>query len=540
MTRLLVWAFLLLTASFSLGTLYRLSAPGGSSWQDLEERRPIHQLPEWRKETKAKRAFFSGIEPYVCDRAMWRAPLLTLKTYINYAMGQALNPGLLVVGREGWLFFGNAMDQNMDKFMGRDTLSTEELSARMAYFTQLHQYLQDNAGIPLFLGVVPGKASVYPEYVPVRFPVQGRTLYDQALEQPLPCVQFDLRGLFHEAKKHTDRNLYDYNDSHWNDFGAYLAYREIIRHVHSVVPAEPIVITDDQFQTVVDCYGELLDFLGKGVRPMRPRQELHPGILSADLDKQKSNDLLTWEKCPPLSNANTVGDPFTLVRNPRKKGRLLVIGDSFTVHLSKFLNETFGAILYTHYGPSPVAVSELVTYLRPDAVLFIAGERKIDYVRYRMVMPAGADVKWTTCSSPEMRDFRSMIRNTNMINALEVDQDQLRATCSGDDGFFVFDYPANWTEVAQARISLTVTAQKRETLQLFYTTARENQFSERQAAIVETRPGTFQYAFALDEPDLTGIFRLDLGYSAGSYILQDLEVCLKLKTSQTQPQGALQ
>lgn len=532
-TTILVLAFALGTLSFTFGTLYHVYERDAFQWQELAERRPVNTLPAWTFQEGDMRRFFSSLEPYLCDRAAWRTPLLVLKTRLSYAMGQSLNPHMLVVGRDGWLFFGNAMDRNMDKYMGRVQFTPESWDARTQYFTALSHYLDTLGGIPFILAVVPGKANVYPEFLPGRFPVKDRPLYDQAMAMKLPGAHLDLKSVFAEAKKQSDWPLYYQCDSHWNDYGAYVAYREIMNLLMPALRVEPIPFPDDYFELVTDHYGEQLDFLGKGIRLVHTRPEIRKGVLSTDLDKKSSDDLITWKQLPPDSDANTVRDPFTRILNPRKKGRLLVIGDSFTVHLSKYLSETFGEVVYTHYKQdNHVPVSALVSLFHPDAVLFVTGERKIDDVRYLMIEPEGAHVQWTDCASPELEQFKAMIRSTHMLEAPAIERDGLRLTCDGPDGYFAFEYPANWREVEQVRICVTLTAEQEDILQLFYATARAHQFSEQQSIRRSLLPGTHRYTFILDKPDLTGRFRLDLGTTPGQYVLSNPEICIKTTTNQ--------
>ena len=89
-------------------------------------------------------------------------------------------------------------------------------------------------GIPYLFVVAPSKHDVYPEFMPDRL---NRVRDDSRLDQlmayieaffPAPPVDIlDLRPTLAEARKSGVR-LFHKTDTHWNDRGAWAAYRKAI------------------------------------------------------------------------------------------------------------------------------------------------------------------------------------------------------------------------------------------------------------------------------------------------------------------------
>jgi len=146
----------------------------------------------------------------------------------------------VILGRNHWLFLGQETDKIDERryFMGTHPFDDKTLQQWLAVFTQRRRWLEER-GIAYWLVAVPNKSSIYPEYMPSKYPRGHATRLDQLVEfmkrraPGFPLI--DLRPAMQAGKK--SRLLYWPTDTHWNDFGRDLAYREIVDRLARRFPA---------------------------------------------------------------------------------------------------------------------------------------------------------------------------------------------------------------------------------------------------------------------------------------------------------------
>jgi hypothetical protein len=103
--------------------------------------------------------------------------------------------------------------------------------------------------------VIPSPMTTYPELVPEDYPKgSGKSRFDQVMEalSGAGATVIDIRDTFKEHKN-DEMPLYYHCDSHWADYGAYLAYVELFEHISEKFPeAKPHGL--DAFNWTADYY----------------------------------------------------------------------------------------------------------------------------------------------------------------------------------------------------------------------------------------------------------------------------------------------
>ncbi len=121
--------------------------------------------------------------------------------------------------------------------------------------TRLNQMHQYNKDAEIIYMIVPSPMTTYPELVPERYTqTKGVTAFDQVTGKlkEAGATVIDLRATFKEHKN-DEMPLYYKLDSHWADYGAYLAYVELFEHISKKFPdAKPRGI--DDFKWTADYY----------------------------------------------------------------------------------------------------------------------------------------------------------------------------------------------------------------------------------------------------------------------------------------------
>ena len=71
----------------------------------------------------------------------------------------------VVLGRDGWAFYNDQIEENFSQAVGRRYLTVAEVTAWHGYFSTLESALADQ-GIELSIQISPSASSVYPEQLP--------------------------------------------------------------------------------------------------------------------------------------------------------------------------------------------------------------------------------------------------------------------------------------------------------------------------------------------------------------------------------------
>jgi len=161
-------------------------------------------------------------------------------------------------------------------------------------------------------------------------------------------------------------------DTHWNDRGAFVAYREIMRAVSAQLP--DLKARDEADFRAVEYWDAGQDLaLGMGLRAQMPERVLqlqprfqrcaHPAPIALPADFQGLN--------PAPEHA-----PFAMECSTGKF-RALVFRDSFGSALIPYLSEHFRRTAYVWHYPDFAVMNTAVTSERPDIVIEERVERHL-------------------------------------------------------------------------------------------------------------------------------------------------------------------
>ncbi len=288
------------------------------------------------------------------DHFGWRNTLIRAVAVTRFSGLRDIMDGNVVIGKNGWLFFRPEGDQNFLAFRGLNPLSSPQLDAWQNLLETRRAWLAAR-GIPFLVVVPPDKETIYPEYLPPELrPVRPESRLDQLVnrlaESHSPVHFLDLRPALLAAKP-TGR-LYRRTDTHWNDSGAFVGYRQIIHAVKDLLPQWNIVPqTLDDF-TPEPTGPEIGDLARMMDMPDRyPDAEV---LLAGKSHYPVPADLMTREHVVITDNGN-----------PRLP-RLVFVRDSFGIALAPMLGPHFSRIAYAfQIRMDPV----LIQSEKPDLVI---------------------------------------------------------------------------------------------------------------------------------------------------------------------------
>jgi alginate O-acetyltransferase complex protein AlgJ len=294
------------------------------------------------------RRLIPSTESYLSDRFGLRTTLIRWNSILRISLLGVSPIPSVVVGKDGWLFYRSevlADGNSLNDHRGTIPLSDSELA-------KLWKRIQDNhrvfsqMGLPYLVVIAPNKHTLYSEYLPnqmcpFRSPTRLQQFSDFLSRQPSArSLVLDLRGPLLEAKaKHP---VYWKTDSHWNSYGAYIGYREIMERLW-IYDSElaPLPLRDDRVTVAQSPKG-------------------------GDLTQM----LLMQDRMPePYDTQLELAQPSLW----KSKRTLLLRHDSFGDGLYPFLNVHFEALRnIAPFAPFPFAQ---IAAERPVAVIHVFAER---------------------------------------------------------------------------------------------------------------------------------------------------------------------
>lgn len=177
-----------------------------------------------------------------------RSAMIERVADLRIAMGDRVFPKVLV-GNNGWLVF--TAENDIEGYQHADIFTEGELARIQQSLDNLTDRYAEQ-GIVLLLVVPPNKNTIYPENVPAAIPILGD---ESALTQLVDYLRqhgtaqiLDLRPALLTAKE--QRQIYYATDTHWNDYGAFIAYQEIMSALSEAYPALK-AHTESEFEVVI-------------------------------------------------------------------------------------------------------------------------------------------------------------------------------------------------------------------------------------------------------------------------------------------------
>jgi alginate O-acetyltransferase complex protein AlgJ len=321
---------------------------------------------------------FQLLDKWFADRIGLRYPLIYLGTEFHLgAFGRPLDRHIFF-GADGWMFWTEDADRvpsAMADSRGKLHFSPAEIRRIEAELLATRDRFAA-CRIPFAVVAAPNKQSIYREFVVADGERGTPSRLDGLLASLNPAARsqiVDTRELIREAKaKHAPLRPYNKTETHWNELGAFYGYVAAMEALRRAMPLNhPELTSIAQYEV--------------SARENYPGGDMATFILFSPWrfsDQDVSVQAARLAKLPPEQQI----DPrYSIARNPEGKGRLLVIGDSFTGAPVRYFQQHFAEV---HRVISTTVDGDLVARIKPDAVLVLAVERNLERLLLPMVNPA--------------------------------------------------------------------------------------------------------------------------------------------------------
>lgn len=196
------------------------------------ENRPLAKLPEFINEDGLNLSFPSEFDEFFEDNFALREHMVTAFNAITMSTLNDTVNEKTVIGKDGWLFYA----ESMDDYLGQNVLSDTQI-LRAAKVIKLQQEYLESKGIKFAFTIAPNKATIYPEKMADRYVKRTELKNLDKLKVAMNKLEVNYIDLKKEllAAKSDEEYIYYKEDTHWNDLGALVAYRAIMANIASGV-----------------------------------------------------------------------------------------------------------------------------------------------------------------------------------------------------------------------------------------------------------------------------------------------------------------
>lgn len=183
------------------------------------------------------RLFGRVYEPYFRDQFGLRDHLLRWENLLLLRVFHVSPVSKLIFGRDGWIFYQSERVPDgvtIRDFQGLVPYSPADLRRIRSNITERTRACRE-LGAECWIVIAPNKETIYSEYLPASIRrIRRETRLDQVVAElrgDSTVRVIDLRPALREARRVCPNLLYSRGGTHWNQFGAYYAYREIVAQI---------------------------------------------------------------------------------------------------------------------------------------------------------------------------------------------------------------------------------------------------------------------------------------------------------------------
>lgn len=231
----------------------------GKKEAESYEKRALAEFPGFRFSNPWK--FFFGFTDWFNDRFAFRNEAVqSISKFRLRTFKISTMPRIVEWGEGNWLFT-TRKEYVEDTSIPFTEAQLDTVEKNLEIITRYF----DTKGIKYYFAMIPVKERIYPEYMSellryrMRFSKQAQ-IYERIASNP-NIRSVDVKDVLIEGKK--GRPTFYTTDTHWNQYGCFLAYRKIIDKIRQDFPeVQPSKMSDYEISNYVTDAGDLQILMG--------------------------------------------------------------------------------------------------------------------------------------------------------------------------------------------------------------------------------------------------------------------------------------
>jgi SGNH hydrolase-like domain, acetyltransferase AlgX len=326
------------------------------------EKRALAVRPDFNLDSLE--TFSKRYENYTDDNFSFRNFLVKINTMVSSKVYDVSAVPDVLIGKNGWLYYvAKSQGSSLEDYMGLIRVDSVNLKWMLSSMERTNLQLT-KMGIEFVFVVVPDKQTIYPEFLPSN--VHENRRYPTRLIQIMNYLGkhssmqiIDLGAPLKNRKNVARFPFYKKTDSHWNHYGAFSAYQEIMKSMK----IEPLRETDFTWNQPLNLpSGDLAGMLGASDQFMEDNE------IQVKLNH---GDLVSFKEIE-----NEFGKFLVSTNVNKTLPKLVLFHDSFGPYLQPFLCYNFRECIFVNGRYS----QEIVDKEKPDVVMVESVERYVDRI----------------------------------------------------------------------------------------------------------------------------------------------------------------
>ena len=303
------------------------------------ENRYLATMPSYGADGGGLVEYVRGLEGYLDDHLAFRDFMISLHARFKVGWLGASPSEKLIVGKEGWFFVNDPTA--VAQYRGIARLDAEQLETWRQVLEERRDWLAAR-DVAFILVLAPNKHQIYSEYMPDHLPRVGveeqHAQLAKYLKEHSTVQVVDLMPVMLEAKQ--KERVYHKTDTHWNDVGAYLAYRQILAAVAVALPQFA-----DNLQPVKV---KLNRYVGRGIglTSMVGLSDVYREEIPQLIKLDPRSKILMGKKTKHYAQLEREQKPLAHGVPGAALPRAVIFRDSFSNSLIPYLSENFSRVLY--------------------------------------------------------------------------------------------------------------------------------------------------------------------------------------------------
>lgn len=302
----------------------------------------------------------SGINTWLKDNIGFRESSIKLNTAINYNIFNQTNNNDVVIGKDNWLFL--MQDWVLADVQHTNSLDDEKIDYYKNRYSEITKHFKDLGG-DFMITVFPHKSTMYSEYLPdTILSNSNKSLLNIMKDDFQKNKNFDLNVPMESLQKAKEsRVIYSkaYDNSHWNNYGGFIGYTELMKQAKKYIPNLKVLSEDDfnitPFEREVHIGGSLLtketDYDFKLKKP------------ATAVSDKSFFDKINYQSKDPWKSYNYFRNTDTLLP------KAIVVGDSYVwMFMLPNMSESFSQLVFIHQADIG-NLNNLYNVIKPDIII---------------------------------------------------------------------------------------------------------------------------------------------------------------------------
>lgn len=299
-------------------------------------------------------------ESYFNDSLGFKNELSNLYSKIKYNVLDTSSNDAVIKGKDDWLFYDSKYKEDGDILADyqRTNHYSNEMLLNFKRALEAKKNFLDSLGIEFYVYVASNKEEIYSEYMPDYYArLKQESKADVLIDYLRENTNINIIYPKNELIKNKDKyQLYYKSDTHWNQYGAYIGFTELMKSMGNKVPDIQELDVSENLKN----NGDLAN------------------MINMPLELKEVDPIINYRREIKIDLVEDYGKIKNRYKTTNTNGKkLMTYRDSFWVNMAPFLAREFEESLFIWGIPFNYAQVEKEM---PDVVILEVVERNLEYL----------------------------------------------------------------------------------------------------------------------------------------------------------------